>query len=738
MITAFKDLFTKQPSNDIDLELLIGNIQSGTYQDLVLNIRASKDTEKKKSLKKKLPAFAISGTMKGRNDSDLIQHSGYICMDIDHVDPEDAKTKIKDDPYVRSAFTSCGGHGLAVIFRIKPDKHKDAFDGLCEYLLSKYGLVADLACKNVGRLRLASYDPYLINNENAKLFCKYPKKEKLPKRAYKPVFIQSDLGRVISDFKDNMGNLIDDYTTWRNIGFALASLGETGRDYYHYLSSVSDKYKQSDTDKMYSNLLKNKRGDITIATLYYFAKDVGVSLYQDDAKEIMLTARNLKRKGLTDDNQIIATMVNHGDLDESLCSEIVPQINSKTQIDGISEIEQIESEIRSIYDFRRNTISKSLELEYKGSWQPLSKKIFNSILKKVKVFKSGFSAADLDMILDSDETDDFNPIQRYLESINSSSQGHIKRLSETISSPGESEQQYKFIEKWLVSIVASAFGNHSPLMLVLCGVKQGTGKTEWFRRLLPDALKEYYAESNFDFYNNSDLATLLSENVIVMNDELDGRIMQDYNKLKAILSSQSSKVRVAYARKNEALNRLAVLCGTSNKLQVIPNDPSGNRRIIPIRVDAINHYAYNSINKEDLFGEAYRLYKNGYDLTLNQAEISLLNESDHASTSIEEDLILKYFSIPEFEEQGSYFTTTDIAVEIELHTKLRIKVNQIGSVLKAHFGLERKSFSRNNKKSKGYKLVKLDSVTDENNQTQEIKEMEIGEYPDISSGKLLF
>jgi len=42
MITAFKNLFTNQPSNDKDLELLIGNIQSGTYQDLVLNIRARK------------------------------------------------------------------------------------------------------------------------------------------------------------------------------------------------------------------------------------------------------------------------------------------------------------------------------------------------------------------------------------------------------------------------------------------------------------------------------------------------------------------------------------------------------------------------------------------------------------------------------------------------------------------------------------------------------------------------
>lgn len=47
------------------------------------------------------------------------------------------------------------------------------------------------------------------------------------------------------------------------------------------------------------------------------------------------------------------------------------------------------------------------------------------------------------------------------------------------------------------------------------------------------------------------------------------------------------------------LERLAVLCGTSNDEEII-NDPTGNRRIIPINILDIDHEKFEEINKTDL------------------------------------------------------------------------------------------------------------------------------------------
>jgi len=56
----------------------------------------------------------------------------------------------------------------------------------------------------------------------------------------------------------------------------------------------------------------------------------------------------------------------------------------------------------------------------------------------------------------------------------------------------------KWITKWLVSVVASAYGNYSPLVLVLSGERQGTGKTHFFRYLLPKKLRYLFGESKMD------------------------------------------------------------------------------------------------------------------------------------------------------------------------------------------------------------------------------------------------
>ena len=91
--------------------------------------------------------------------------------------------------------------------------------------------------------------------------------------------------------------------------------------------------------------------------------------------------------------------------------------------------------------------------------------------------------------------------------------------------------------------------------------------------------------------------------------------------------------------------RLAVLCGTSNDDEVI-NDPTGNRRIVPVNVIDIDHEKMEEINKIDLFMELYHEWKDiGDGWMLSKDEIEMLNNCTllNEQPSIEEEMILKYF-----------------------------------------------------------------------------------------------
>tara|TARA_R100000544_G_scaffold8457_1_gene3350 strand:- start:484 stop:1026 length:543 start_codon:yes stop_codon:yes gene_type:complete len=73
-------------------------------------------------------------------------------------------------------------------------------------------------------------------------------------------------------------------------------------------------------------------------------------------------------------------------------------------------------------------------------------------------------------------------------------------------------------------------------------------------------------------------------------------------------------------------SRLAVIAGTTNETEIM-NDPTGNRRIIPIEVDSRDRSAYDLINKTSLFMEIFRLYESGENTELTKEQIKFLNDN---------------------------------------------------------------------------------------------------------------
>ena len=135
-ITIFKDIKNTSQPFYRKVELVLTRIEQGSSKDIVKEIRAEKDKEKRNELKKLLPAICFSGKFTKRNDTSLTQHSGLICLDFDGYKSNkellEEKEKLAKNKFIFAVFISPSGKGLKALVKIPKeiDNHKNVFKNL--------------------------------------------------------------------------------------------------------------------------------------------------------------------------------------------------------------------------------------------------------------------------------------------------------------------------------------------------------------------------------------------------------------------------------------------------------------------------------------------------------------------------------------------------------------------------------------------------------------------------------
>jgi len=104
-------------------------------------------------------------------------------------------------------------------------------------------------------------------------------------RPHSPVIEQSrnqgesinHIEQLIAQIESHQIDITGDYSTWRNLGFALSDgIGETGRDAFHRISKFHIDYNPKECDQQFDACLKAKGSGVTISTLFHHAKDHGI------------------------------------------------------------------------------------------------------------------------------------------------------------------------------------------------------------------------------------------------------------------------------------------------------------------------------------------------------------------------------------------------------------------------------------------------------------------------------
>jgi predicted P-loop ATPase len=371
---------------------------------------------------------------------------------------------------------------------------------------------------------------------------------------------------------------------------------------------------------------------------------------------------------------------------------------------------QVKNFVHKAYKIRKNEMTGSLEV----NGETLDDELLNTIYILCRSVIDKINGRDIIYhVLDSRFTPRYHLVKdmmaKYDQEPPEQLRGHIKALVDTLET--DTVYAHAFIKKWLVALIASAYGQHSVLELILQG-PQNCGKTEWFRRLLPPILQQYYAESKMD--EGKDDLILMSKKLIIMDDELSGKSKQEERKMKSISSKQTLDLRVPFGRTSSTLNRIAMFAGTANDDEIV-DDPTGNRRRIVIGIKSVNFEAYNAIDKELLLYECYLEYIEGFNYQMTAEDIALLESGGQQfKRSVpEEELLAKHFVLPadKPEIEVTEMSSSEVFDYLKQRTRLNINSNTLGKYLKK-LGFEQKHRKTGKTTIRKYQLVRMIDVDD--------------------------
>lgn len=177
VISLFQSARHTQPA-DITVRDALRRIADGRLEQ---HIHAIRDAIRRgratyaQRLKCALPACTFQGRFSRRNNAGLLQASGIIVADVDHLPIPDAeKYTLADDPNILFAFISPSGNGLKIGVRVPvistDAQYKYIFARLKAHI-NQYGLAIDEARKDISGLCFLSHDPDIYINPAAEALC---------------------------------------------------------------------------------------------------------------------------------------------------------------------------------------------------------------------------------------------------------------------------------------------------------------------------------------------------------------------------------------------------------------------------------------------------------------------------------------------------------------------------------------------------------------------------------------
>lgn len=704
-ISFYQSVKNSSQTTELDLDDIMTGIQIGEYQDIVEGVRLEEDPEKRKKLKIAVPAFTGSGTFSKRLNESLIKHSGRIIIDLDHLENvKEAKQKLGADEFVEYVFTSLGGNGLAVVFKIDGAKHGQSFQEIKQYIETKYKFEVDKGVKEVARLRFVSFDPDLVYNAEA---IQWETQALGGHEVYDTERIKHIIGTSLNKAIAGERHFFRVRNARLAGGFVAGGLisEDEMRDFMQseiISRGIDGTRRQAAFKTIEDGLVFGRKDPITKEKAQEY--EVRHAQTTTAIKGVFGFANEVNRAGREWNKTDIDTLAKQHGLNISEVEKIFKRVFHENKdefgIDDKAEIDKVELFLSRKYEFFFNEVTQLREYREKGSsgdfvrvnydtiWRALSKRGFKFPLDKLK------------SLLRSDYVTAYNPFKLYFDSLpvwNAKKEGYdpIGDLADHVvtKTPDFFREQFK---KALVRQIACALGGYvNRIVIVLVSEAQATGKSTFIRFLNPFGL-EYYTESPLQ--SNKDTEFAFVENFMYNLEELSSLSNTDVNRLKAIISKASIKERKPYAQDAESQPRRCTFWGSTNKTEFLTD--TQNTRWLCFTVESIKWAYSKQININDVYAQALALYNDkdfNFELTSEEQEKRDFINKGFEIVDIEKELIMLHFKVCA-KGSGEFVSNADILERLTTFTEGKIKLNT-RFISKSMVQLD---FERDTKKANGH------------------------------------
>jgi len=627
---------------DISLRDYVNDIRSGKYINEIIDVRNAlqkfgKGKEYSDAKRNLILATACctikAGHTRGKNN--IAEMNGFYLADIDDDVDENLFNELKQDKYTCIIHRSAGGKGVCIFVKINPKKFLESFYDLAQYYLDNYNISIDQACKDEARARFVSYDPYIYENPSSQKFIStYKKPKEKPKKDY--LFAEDDFGRIINELK---GKDIcqGDYKRYLDIGFSIASkFGSAGFQYYDAICAGGDKYDHKRIERDYNRFCKGANDGITIATLYHYAKEEGVDVVSKSTKDAIERVRISKatKKPIEKPTDLEIQIIKIGN--DILKQDQGEDLDSKV-------ISFVSQEWQPIYN------------QFNGLIEVLGSVIDDRTLNTISIQASAYCEQDVTpqrvmKCLNSYVTKSENKVTNYLENLEYKGDGYIKAYIDLIEPKKDINAAY--FTSWIVGLMNNIHRKKvndkvSPLTIVLAGGRHGIGKTTWCRHILPKEFQDYFVEGKIE--ETRDFKFRMCRNIIMYDDEFGGVGAKDVKNFKAVSDMSIAVDRKSYGINDSREMRKVSLLGSTNELDIL-KDPTGNRRLLPIKVESIDYDACINFDSNAMLAEAYRMFLDGFEWVIRKEEdLELMkSENDEFYENDEiEDIFFNRYSLNE-------------------------------------------------------------------------------------------
>ncbi len=328
-----------------------------------------------------------------------------------------------------------------------------------------------------------------------------------------------------------------------------------------------------------------------------------------------------------------------------------------------------EAYLREHYVLRLNVMTGVPEYKHRGlqySFAPLDRAARNTM--SINALKAGVDSWDKDLnrYLDSSLIPQYNPMHDYLQHLSKwDGKDRIGTLARRVKTDNPDWEHYFHV--WMLSMVSQWNGTnkqHGNAIVPLLIGPQGSGKTTFCRRLLPENLQVYYND-RLSMKNDNDIFLAMSGYALINIDEFDAMSKNQQPILKYLISKHDIKFRPPYGKVMEERQRFASFIATTNNRRPLV-DPTGSRRFICVYADEIDNTGL--INYDQLYAQLYTELQQGRPYWFEDEEnarIMQQNEQFQQVNSYEQMIALTYLAPEETSEDADFVSLQLIMKRLE-------------------------------------------------------------------------